>query len=374
MFTLIRSAACGTFLSDDEKSFCRENMTSEAADVAKRHDVANMLAFGLKKNGLPVSNEPEISKAVYRYTKQDYELNNICNALETAKIAFIPLKGSVIRKYYPEPWLRTGADIDVLIHKSDIEAAKTCFTEKLKYKFDGMNEYDVSFYSLSGCHTELHFNLIDDDLVETAKPVLEDVWNDAVKYPGCEYRHEMSAEMFYFYHITHMAKHFLIGGCGIRPFVDLYILNHNFDFDREKCGLLLESGQLTDFAKTAALLSEAWFGNGEQSETTLRMQEYILRGGVFGTHENHVAVQQQKMGGKVQYVLYKIFIPYKELKNLYPVLEKHRWLLPIMEVRRWCRHIFFWRFKRAANELKSGNSVSKEAADNLRALFDDIGL
>ena len=44
-----------------------------------------------------------------------------CNALEKAQIPFVPLKGSVIRKYYPEAWMRTSSDIDVLVHKEDVE-------------------------------------------------------------------------------------------------------------------------------------------------------------------------------------------------------------------------------------------------------------
>ena len=186
--------------------------------LQKKHDDINILVYGLRKNGLlnkkNISFESEITKAVYRYTLLDYELDNICNTLENAKIEFIPLKGSVIRKYYPEPWLRTSADIDVLIHKSDIETAKMYFTEHLKYKFAEIHEYEASFYTLRGCHIELHFNLIDDDLVDSAATILKNVWDTTAKHNGYKYWCEMSNEMFYFYHIAHMAKHFLIGGCG----------------------------------------------------------------------------------------------------------------------------------------------------------------
>lgn len=29
----------------------------------------------------------------------------------------------------------------------------------------------------------------------------------------------MKEEMFYFYHIAHLAKHFEVGGCGIRQII-----------------------------------------------------------------------------------------------------------------------------------------------------------
>lgn len=378
MFALLRSAASSTLLTDDEKALYNEAMLPEMEAVSKKHDVISILALGLKKNGLlndeNKSIEAEMSKAVYRYIKSEYELENICNALETAKVSFIPLKGSVIRKYYPEPWMRTSADIDVLIHGTDIERAKLYLSENLKYKYAGTNEYDVSFYTAGGCHIELHFNLMEDDLVSSAAAVLENVWDTAVEHTGCDYWYEMSDELFYYYHIAHMAKHFVIGGCGIRPFIDLYILNHKFNFDKEKCNLLFARGGLTDFAKAAELLSEVWFNNAEHTDITYRMQEYILCGGVYGTHENHLMVQQRKLGGKFEYILYKIFIPYKELKKLYPILEKHRWLTPAMEIRRWFRHIFVWRLKRAKTELECNNSVSEDAAKNIKKLFENIGL
>ena len=39
----------------------------------------------------------------------------------------------------------------------------------------------------------------------------------------------MLDELFYFYHIAHMVKHFENGGCGIRPVV-LSLLKENFEF------------------------------------------------------------------------------------------------------------------------------------------------
>ena len=47
--------------------------------------------------------------AIYRYEKINYELNRLRSALNEAQIPFIPLKGSVLRQYYPEPWMRTSS-------------------------------------------------------------------------------------------------------------------------------------------------------------------------------------------------------------------------------------------------------------------------
>ena len=220
----------------------------------------------------------------------------------------------------------------------------------------------------------MHFDLIEDNRVNSAAQVLKNVWNTAVKHAGCDYWYEMTNEMFYFYHITHMAKHFTNGGCGIRPFVDIFVLKNNVTYDEKKRDSLLIDGGLKEFSNAVGSLSNVWFNNAEHTDITLQMQDYILRGGVFGTDKNYILIKQQKLGGKLKYMLYKIFFPYKELKKLYPILKKHRWLTPIMEVRRWFRHIFCFKLKRAANELKFNNSVTKSTSENVKNMLDKIGL
>ena len=39
--------------------------------------------------------------AVYRYERTNSEYERICDALEAAQIPFLPLKGALIRAYYP---------------------------------------------------------------------------------------------------------------------------------------------------------------------------------------------------------------------------------------------------------------------------------
>ena len=77
--------------------------------------------------------EQYISKAVFRYEQLNYENERICMALEKAQIPFIPLKGSIIRKYYPESWMRTSCDVDVLVHEEDAEKAVDVLVKEYGY-------------------------------------------------------------------------------------------------------------------------------------------------------------------------------------------------------------------------------------------------
>lgn len=377
LFSLLRSAVCGDALSDESKARYNAALLPQMASIAKQHDILNLLALGLKNNGLldeaSAKLENEIFKAIYRYQQINHACAMVCAALEEAKLPFLPLKGTVLRQYYPEPWMRTSCDMDVLVKEANLEAAMACLTEH-GFTFDHKDSHDVSFYSPNDAHIELHYTLIEQGLANDAASVLQRVWDTATLQEGTGYYYEMPDEMFYFYHIAHMAKHFENGGCGIRPFIDLWILHHQIPFDQEKRQALLERGGLATFAKQAALLSEVWLGSATHTEVTKGIERYILRGGVYGTRENSVAVQQQKRGGKLRYALSRIFLPYRSLKFQYPVLQKHRWLLPFMEVRRWFKLVFGGKLKSSVHELQCNNQISKEEQAQTAQFLSQIGL
>lgn len=379
IMNLIACEVCGKEIDRTQYELSREEL-EKLYELSKSHDLAHIVGNSLIKNGLVSDPElkagfkKQIMTAVYRYEKLQYELTRLKDVLNEAKIPFIPLKGSVIRKFYPEPWLRTSCDIDVLVKEKDIERASELLTERMSYKKERKGSHDVSLFSESGIHLELHYSLIEEKRIENAELLLQSVWDHAAAVSDT-YEYILSDEMFYYYHIVHMAKHFVeTGGCGIRPFLDVWVLNHRIDFDREKREKLLSDGGLSVFAKQAELLSEVWFGNAEHTEITREMEEYILRGGVYGTTTNRVAVQQQKQGGKLKYALSKIFISYDIIKFHYPILQKHRWLTPIMEVRRWGKLIFCGHLKRTVKELKYNNTISEDDAAEAKTLLKNVGL
>ena len=104
------------------------------------------------------------------------------------------------------------------------------------------------------------------------------------------------------------------------------------------------------------------------------MQSYILFGGVYGNAENRIAVQQQKKGGKIRYALSKIFLPFNTIKLQYPILEKHPYLMPVMQVRRWFKLIFCGHAKRWIRELSYSNNISKSQSEEIKNFLLEIGL
>ncbi len=377
LFALLRSAICGDMLTEQEIKACDGETLSRLIDISKKHDIIHLVALGLERNSIITNSDAlsnEIIKAVYRYEQIKYEYESLCKVLEAAKIPFMPLKGAIIRDYYPEPWMRTSCDIDVLVHSEDTDKAVECLIGACGYVKDGQCSHDISLMSPGKIHIELHYDLLEGGVANKASEVLENIWDIVTVRDGYSYFYEMSDEMFYFYHVAHMAKHFENGGCGIRPFIDLWILDGIFGADNKKRNELLEKGELLRFAETARSLSKVWLDKQEHDDITEQTERYILSGGVYGTNKNRVAIQHYKKGGRTRYILYKIFLPYNVIKSQYPILKKHRWLTPFMEVRRWFRLLFKGHFKRVSKDLKCSQSLSDDESQELGVFLEQIGL
>lgn len=127
----------------------------------------------MKNNGLCGEQGKELDnemfRAAFRCEQLEHELKKICGTLEKARIPFIPLKGSVLRRYYPEPWMRTSCDIDVFVREADLDRAIEALWENLSYRIGEISDHDVQIYTPNGQHIELHRNLIEDHRINQAQ-------------------------------------------------------------------------------------------------------------------------------------------------------------------------------------------------------------
>ena len=199
--------------------------------------------------------------------------------------------------------MRTSCDVDILVPVQDLERAISGLQKELGYTLKERSTHDVVLDSPSGIHMELHYDLVEEGRANNAIQVLSTVWQDARPCRGRQFFHEMSDAFFYFYHIAHMAKHFENGGCGIRPFLDLWILDRMEGADHEKRNALLKKSGLKQFADICRKLSRVWFGQEQADDLSLQLQAFLLHGGAYGTVDNRVALQQKKQGGRLGFSL-----------------------------------------------------------------------
>lgn len=381
MLRLIYSAIYNEKITDMDRGVFTEDILGELYTLSRRHDIVHLIGIALKNNSFINEKSKydnlylqEIMRAVYRYERINCEYKRICEILEKVAIDYIPLKGSIIRKHYVEPWMRTSCDIDILIHREDLERCLDCLICEHGYTKTGHSTHDVSLRSQSNVHIEIHYELVEDYYANKASNVLNNVWQEVILKEGCNHHYEMKDEFFYFYHIAHMAKHFYEGGCGIRPFIDLHILDNIESANLSERNKLLERGQLLDFANSARNLSNVWFGNIIPDELMMKMQQFILTGGVYGNSQNRVAIQRTKKGGKIRYLFSRIFISNDRLRRYYPVLEKYPWLTLIMQVRRWGKLLRPNVAEMAKNELNANKNIEKNTTEDMNHFLNEVGL
>lgn len=380
LFALLRDTVCGQPVPEDTKAECTAEMLEQVYTLAAKHDLAHLAGQALSKLDLPESEGLEKFKgitkqAIFRYVRLDLTYTQICETLEKAEIPFVPLKGSVLRNDYPEPWMRTSSDIDILVQETHLEAAAQSLKEKLQFTQGEMGNHDISLFSPAGVHLELHYTMVAEaDEIRDSSGVLSHIWEDVTPVQPGAYCHRMSDGMFYFYHIAHMAKHVVNGGCGIRPFLDLWVLNNRTNCNAANASALLTEGGLLTFAQAAEKLSAVWFANENADSLTDRLAQFILGGGAFGTVENHVALHQTKQGGRLGYAMSRVFLPYETIKYYFPVLQKHRWLTPFYQPVRWCKILFKGGAKQSVRELQVNASISRETRQSAEALLQYLDL
>lgn len=377
---LIRSEVCGGTLSSFCNSSFSESDLAALYSASKNHNMSHIISSALLSNNLLSGSSLEnvcreqIYMTLYRYESQCYILEKVCNVLEKEKIPYIPLKGSVIKDMYPQPWMRTGCDIDILVSKNDVRKAADAITQALGYEEKGRGKHDIQILSSENIYVELHFSLLEESVSPSMAKVLDRVWEYAAPAEEGQYRYVLSDEMFYFYHIAHMAKHFLSGGCGIRPFLDLWIMGRNEKYNTAEVASLLKKAKLTDFEKTVSRLSRVWFSGEEHDRLTRLMGEFIFNGGCFGSRETKMLSEQQKSGGRTEYMLSRIFVPYDELKKQYPLIIKFKFLTPFCEICRLLSLLFGKKRKFRKTYLGNLKNVSEEHIDDINYLFERVGL
>lgn len=373
LLNLVSVAVCGKEPTEALKQACTPEVLEAAYSISADHDLAHLVGQGAAKLQLADSQPLQKCKnaamrALLRQTRQAAALENACKALEQGQVPFIPLKGSVLRRWYPEPWMRTGCDIDILVREEELDRARAMLEEG-GWTYMGRSSHDISLHSPEGVHLELHFTTIEDCVSEKGKAVMDGIWQDAQPVAGKRFHMEISDGLFYFYHMAHMAKHVLSGGCGIRSFLDVWILNHRVEFNADGRKQLLKKGGLAAFAQGAEKLAEIWFSGQPMDGDSQRFEAFVLRSGTYGTLENRVQLQQTKKGGKLRFLWKRIFPPYGVIKHAFPVLQKHKWLTPVFWLVRWFRLLFGGKLSSSVRELKTANEITADDRDAADALL-----
>ena len=347
--------------------------------LAKEHDLAHIVGCELDKAALLSDDEISMKlrkqhyAAVFRYRGMEHAIGEIKNAFCRAKIPHMPLKGSVLRYMYPEAWMRTSCDIDVLVKREDLERSAEVLVNELGYTLDHRSEHDVTYTSVGGVTVELHFTLIEASENERIVNILHNPWGGAEPDEN-GYTYIMNDALFYFYHVAHMLKHFLYGGCGVRTFVDLWVLDNMQGVDSEARDNLLKEADILTFTEKSRELARFIIEGKPCDESIETFSNYVIAGGIYGGVETKVYIQQARRGGKLKYAIRRIFLPYKSLCIMFPSAKKHKILVPFLWVVRWFKIVFGGKMSSSVTELRSNTSLDESKALEAEKLLEKLGI
>ncbi len=338
---------------------------TQLCELSAMHDLSHIVYRSLSVCGLwptedihTAAMERAQHRAQYRYLLMEGALTAMRRAFAEACIEFVPLKGSVLRHLYPHPYLRVSCDIDLLVRAADVERACDVLTNTLSYERRGASTHDISFYTAENVHIELHFSLTEAENPQPSDAILQRIFDYTV---GDDFEKQLTPEAFYLYHVAHMAKHVMDGGCGVRPLLDLYVLRAT-SRDEALTKTLLHEAALDVFADVCERLCDAWVCGHAHDEVTDSLSRYLLSGGVYGTLENSVHVSKARRGGRVRYLFGKLFPPFAVLSRDYPVLRRHPYLFPVMQVVRWFRLLFSKDARRVLDTVRHSRTSDADAA------------
>ncbi len=322
------------------------------------------------------------NRSVFVSATQAYYLEEVENALRENGMDYLVLKGRELVKLYPSEDMRQSADFDIYLGRENSKKAKDIML-------------DLGFEILSYTDTDEHDEYIADKVAMCEiHPVLiqnNHPWQtECNKIPerllkNDDKPHElkMSNEDFYLYNLAHTAKHMKYAGIGIRAFLDMWLIHRAYSesFDMEYLNEKLELANLAEFEKNTRKLCDYWFGGREADDTIKAMTMYVAKSGWVGTQEQEKSTALAEAAGNTQSVkaakLGKLkemfFAPLSSMAVRYPILKKHKWLLPFCRIHRALRAIIKRRdvIRDVANDLETGDMQTGKA---IVALKRQIGL
>lgn len=140
----------------------------------------------------------------------------------------MPLKGAIIKEYYPVFGIRQMSDNDILfdeIRANDVwEIMVSLGYSAVKYNEGHRDDYQKPPFN----HFEMHRVLFTESNNDIFSNYYKCVKNRLVKDEDNNYGYHFTNEDFYIYMIAHEYKHYSWGGTGIRSLLDTYVFLQKF--------------------------------------------------------------------------------------------------------------------------------------------------
>ena len=342
---LIYLASCMVNQEEADPQIIASADLSELYALADAHQLTAVIAFALETAGVRDDRFlQERSKAVSSEVNFDAERARILKEFEEKQIWYMPLKGIILKQFYPQIGMRQMSDNDILFDAEKAEDVHEIM-ESLGYETDIYDEgHRDDYRKLPMFHFEMHRVLFDEKtLPESLYRYYRDARRLLIKDSGNNYGYHLSDEDFYLYMIAHEYKHFAWGGTGLRSLLDTYVYlkKHSAALDWDYITAESEKLGIAGFEKRNRTLALRVFHAGgmqKLSEKETELLDYFIESEAYGSTP-HAIRNYSRHIGMARYLMRRVFLPMEAVERYYPFFYRHKLLLPILPIyrviRRW---------------------------------------
>lgn len=258
-----------------------------------------------------------------RFIKLEDELDKLLNENQ---IKYFYLKGTVLKNLYPKTFLRSRGDLDIVIDKSDFKKAIKVISDKfIKTDHESIHHLEFKYSNLI---FEVHNGIILEN--KKASKYFSDYNNHLILDEKFNYKYHLDDNFHFLYVINHFAGHIKEGGAGIRPLIDIWLMQKKLNIDINKVKGELKKLNLDKFYNVCMLAIDKYFNKINISEDINYFIDFLINSGIHGksVNNNKEANLLMKKKSKFRYLLYRLFPPYSYMKTHYP-FTKFILLLPL---------------------------------------------
>jgi len=306
--------------------------------VAKAHSLTAIAAYALESAGIYDKDfEEEKNRAIRKTIILDSERERIFSEFEKAGIWYLPLKGIILKEYYPAFGMRQMADNDILIDRTRQKDIKDIMLSCGFYvKTYNKSKHDV-YFKKPVCNFQMHISLFEKDDTDKRYCYFKDIDKRLISDSTSSFRRSFTKEDFYLYIKAHEYKHFTSSGTGLRNLVDNYIFNKKYgnDLDWDYIRAELVKLGMLDYERESRELAIKLFDGVKLSDSEKELLDYFIFSGTYGNTKTSISNILKKNGGsKARYIKERLIPPAAVIKKRYPIFYRYKVLLPLLPLYR----------------------------------------
>lgn len=326
----------------------------------KFHSITSIVAMALEEAWKTNPADAEImkkwrqarDKAIRKNILLNAERERILAHLEAIGCWYMPLKGSLLQFDYPVFGMRQMSDNDILCDSERSEDIRNFMLENGYTCEQFMQGHHDEYNRKPVYNFEIHRRLFKPEEAPVLAAYYEDIHSRSMRDEGKEYGYHLSRSDFYIYITAHALNHFQESGIGIRWLMDVYVFldKYSRELDREYVDRELNKLGALEFEKWCVRISRGLFAEPVRKisvpDEDMPILDAFFASGSHGTETQLFQKSFAKFSdvtgnSRLRYFLSRLFPSARMLGVTYPIVKKHKWMVPFIWIYRLVRSVIF---------------------------------